>query len=698
MSRANPAAQVLLWDAGAEGYLIEQAWDWYDVPSISVPPSGGAGGRSSAEWAYAVSFRTTVEGSVEPSIEAIRELAVVAPRTRIVEQDTDVADWTTYGGEWETWEPLEPPRKSRMVQYATEPDSEWRAVSTLIAPENPNLCVSLAGTHAPPEHDEETFPTYVQIVIGDEWAIRWSQDRTSGVWRRIAGQWRQIQRRSLRLHRDEQIVRFSVRRGAVVIVPDDGDTEWIIRDATAITVPAAQIQIEGVAVSIMAGLHQVTAEECWYETYDVPLLEPHWMAPLIDITASLRPDDTTIIMTQRPSAPAAARFRVTMTPKSFTVANCDWQWVRVPELYATLATWPAVYSPPIGNAVDLVTLGIVDQIDVGLEEDISRRTGALRMLWDTGDEFTGSYGYRVLTVRLGYMDETGDFDLSTCATLYVAEPSADAEPWSVDLSWQLMDMWHRAESTIVDEGWRPLDGMTTVQARNYILNRMGLPTLRGAWLATGRTLAAGPYEDRRWQPQPGSTAAALFGAIDVVDNTETYVTTGGVWSNRVARYTDSLVTLQLDAAPSDVTVAVGSLRNLADHRDVRTGQIVRGTDARGGAVWATSIDYALERSPATTGFVGWRRWERTDGVAVTTLAEAVYIAAWKRSLRRQTPQFVEVEIPGDDTVYRGMRAQILNAESPGVTSSMRYRLAAADHQWRPAKKGTRSRLRLERIV
>ncbi|MFN3652602.1 MAG: hypothetical protein ACK47B_23745 [Armatimonadota bacterium] len=700
--RCLPAARVLLWPAGAEGYAIEDGFDLVDVPAkrLQVERDAGGYGRAYKEWSYACSYREDPAhpGDFEPALMVLPEISCVCPRPRTEEQDTFLARWNTFGGAWEQWRPLEPPRKLRLCQTAVTADEVWRAEYSTPIPANPNLAFTIGRTQLPHDHDAETVPAYVEVILSDAWSLRFSDTRSAGIWTRASGRWEQVKHLSISAKGREVMVWVMIRRGAFCVSIDQGERWEVIRGETAISIPAGTLSVEGAACQMAFGLHQLTLDNSWYQTFPLPILEARMAAPEVDLSDVLLPDGTDVRIAEVPCPPATCAYRVYLSVSS-SLDLLGHTWYDAPEVYGTRISWPTTLRPGAGSPVDLATLGYVTAIDLNEDEEVSQRHGEISLLWEPDEAFSGVYGWRLVEIELGYLLADGTFDLHDRAVMYVVQPEPGAtEDWDADVKLELVDLYQRAAEVTADEGWRALDGMSTYAARHYLLRRMGLPPSRGAFLANGRVLPAGPPEERRWRPSPGMSVAEIYAALDLIDETETFVDATGIWSQRAARYTDGFVSFNFDGQGADPDLRIKSIRYRAEHRSQKTAVVCSGRDGRGGSFWATSFNYFLERLPGWPGFVGFRRWERLDNQPLVSLEQAVLIAAWRRSLLDDVPLHAELVVPGTPDLYRGQVLRCQHVEQAGLVGTEWLRAEALGHRWRPTKAETVTEIRARRVL
>lgn len=691
--RVVPAARATLYDPGAEGFAIDQGFFVFDRPAQRLQRREDEFGKSVKSWLYETSQRSAGGGYSMPNVESFQEIVTVAPRGFIIFKDTPTSNWTFFGGQFENKYVLSPDysgaRTARLFQRSAAKNTVWRALSNFTVHENPNIAFSVARLQAKHDNDQFNYPAKVQVTICDTWAIRFSDGEDSGIWEKKGGVWYQVLQHGLGDKGKEYHVMFCVRNGCVCISFNGGQKWWIARDELPFEVGFGQIEWAGVSCQAIFGFHQLFFETCWYETFDLPTLEQHLGTPNRDLTYTIRPFQTNISLQFLPSAAGSIRYRVTMTPIARLVTGLAWSMYDVPEVQAIGVYWNPVLHAPVGGYVDLVSLGVVDQIDIHEEQEISQRTGSINVMWSPVTAFVGNYGYRMIDIDLGYLYDDDSFIYVDRAVMYIAEPSVEAdENFSPDITLGLVDMWVRAETTTVDEGWMPLDGFSTIDARNYILAKMGLPPWRAAWLATGAVLPSGMPIKPRWWPKPGMKASELFEALDFFENTETFVGPSGVWTNRVARYVDVAVSYIWDGLGADPTRNIRRINFRARHEKVRTAVIVTDEDDRGGSFWATSINYNLERVPGWPGFVGWRIWDRKDNLGLVTLEEAMMVANYIRNNQDDVPYLPEVTVPMEPTMFRGSRVRIINSEMVGSNNLAHFCVDAIEITVRPTKHET----------
>lgn len=703
-NRVVPAAQCALFDPGAEGWAIENGYDLYDIPSERVSRAESLFGQKLKEWEYDVSYRALDNDGAyyEPSITAMSEINAVVPRMRVVYQDTPTSRYTFFGGVWENIAPLDPPRRDRLVQSSAAPNTVWRAQATWWTPEDPNLAFTVQRLAAQHTNDDSSYPAKVQIVIGD-WTIRFSSGDDAGIWRRIAGRWQQVIQLSLSGLDKEVDVWVTVRRGCVCFSFDRGKKWEVAHDTVPLTIPEGTlVSFEGVSCKASFGHHQLTADVCYYETFDLPVLEEHMGSPLRDLSQVLLPAGTDVTLTFLSAAPLSVRYRITLTPKSFAWSNVDFDLCRVPEVYGVMVYWPTILAGSTGSSVDINTLGVLQDIEIQEEVSLNYRTGSITLDRDPTVALTGDYGFRLLDIDLGWAMDDGTFDLVDRGLFYVIlpEPSSEGE-WDARLQLQLIDTFYRATTTIVDEGWRPLDGMTALAARNYILLKMGLnPTARADWWDADIVLPDGLPDYPRWWPEPGMTAADLFAALDVFEDVETFVGADGTWTSLPTLYTSIDVDFALDGDPAaDATLRVKKASLRAEHQSVRTAIFLTGQDLRGGKVYATAINYDAERDPTVPGFVGWRIWERHENVQVVTLEDAMRVALQRLTLLSTTPYSLEATVEGDPRLFRTQRISVANATNIGVGVTNEFRVDGLTSRWVAGQSNrTEQTIRGRRIV
>lgn len=716
--RSVPAAACVLYDSGAEGWPLEGGWDQYDIPALQLQidhEDESAYGQPVKAWSYDASFRQapySPAGNYEPSIMVIKELNVVCPAPRPVLQDMPnplSTSWNFFGGSWERVNTIRPPIKARLVQRSSSPNTVWRAESFGFLPKNPNLCFTIQRLDNHPAHDTSTYPGYVQIIISDQWALRFSESHTAGVWAKVAGSWQQQKHLAWTARGQELLIYFMVKRGAVVISVNEGQKWETFRGAVAIDVAQGILSVEGAGCQMAFGHHQLAGDNCWYETYDIPVLEEHFGTPTFTYAGFLG-GGTSIIASELASTPGSFKYHVDLKVSHFFVANFQWDFYNFPEIYATQWSWPTILAAPIGSSVDLASIGVLEEIDVHESTEnnqngyggLGPRQGHIKLMWDPVTAFTGSYGMRLVTISLGYMMSDGTFDLVSRCAMYVVEPSPESRSgeWDSHLEFEMTDVWVRATTTKVDEGWAPMDGLSCTQARNYILLKMGLPTSRGAWYSTGLVLPAGPVDRPRWWAKPGMSAAELFHAIDVYEGTETFTDSLGNFGSQPMQFVNGSLNYTFNGDPGAgfEDFRVKSLKYTASHRDSKTAVLVEGKDLRNQRFWATSIDYNLERVPATGGFIGHRRWERLENQPIVSLAQAVALANQRRSLLSEVPQVLEAVVPGLHTIYRDNRIAFNNCTAEGVDPTNRFRVEALDFKWRPIRRDCETVIRARRFI
>lgn len=699
--RVRPAARATLYDQGSEGWALEPGFHFYDIPAHRLVLGDELFHRARKVWAYEPSYRADAFGNYVPSIESIRDISVVCPRPRMVEQDTPTGRYNFFGGSWANNTILEPPRTSRLVQYSSAKNTVYRAESTYFLPQNPNVAFTVQRLQAKYDNNNTSYPAKVEVTIADQWSIRFSNGDDAGIWRKVGGQWKQLKHVELAAKKEEYTVWFIVRRGAVCISFNNGKTWEVGVDTAPITVTSGQLVIEGVSCQISFGFHQLAFDTCYYDSYEVPVLETHLGTPQRDLTYTLIPSGCTITCSFLSSSAGTVKYRLTLAPEDFIVANVDFNMYRVPEVYGVLIYWETIFHAPVGSSVDLVSLGVVDEIDVHEETDPTQRSGRIKIMWDPSTAFTGTYGFRVVDIDLGWLMDDGSYVYEDTAGFYIIRPNpkADGDSHQADIEFELVDMYFRATTTKVDEGWKPLDGLTPAEARNYVLGKMGLPPSRGDWYVSGApNLPNGLPDEPIWWPKPGQTAADIFEALDFFEWTETYVRDDLTWSSRPKRYTDNAVSFTFDGVGADPTRRIEKINNFNEYRELKTAYIVSGKDERDGSFWATSINYNIERDPALTGFVGWRIWERQDNKKLLSVADALVAANKLRTLQQVVPELPEIQVPGEPTVKRGKRCKCTNVTMAGGANTNEYRIEEIEHQWRPSRTETKSNLKLRRVL
>ena len=701
---AGPAAEVLLYDYGAEGYPIEAGFDLYDIPGrrLLVQQDGDSGyGKSKKSWSYEPSYRTVLgsPGDKEPSIMVVPEINTIIPSPRFIEYDTLTTAFNFFGGDWENIRTLRPPRAKRLIQRTARADTVWRSESQSFLPDDPLLTFTFQRLDQHHATDINSYPGYAQVVISDRWAFRFSESWTAGIWVKVGEEWLQARRNSISGRGQEVRVTMAVVRGCLCV--NYGGQKWeVLKGVDPVIIPDGQLVVEGAGAQVAFGLHQTVMDNCSFETFDLPILEEHFSTPLATVSG-YEPLGTSFDIYDIASPPATFRYKVVLRPDPIPVAGFPFDFYRFPELYAVLWQWPTTLHVPVGSSVSL-TAGpsALTEIDLTEQAEISQRSGRLTVLWDPTTAFSGVYGERLVSIQLGYYYNDGTFVFQPRCLMYVKQPETQnrEEDWDSEVSLDLADLYTRAVNTIVDEGWMPLDGLSCIEARNYILLKMGLPLSRGTWLNTGAFLPAGPPDNPKWWPKAGTKVDDLFKAIDLWENTETFVAADGQWASRVKFYVDTLTSFIYDGNPADKTLRIKDIRYPADHREVRTAVLVQSKDDRDGSFWATAINYNLERNPATDGFIGYRRWDRYDDQPVITLAQAILVANQRLAQIRDVPQRPELTVPGNHLIYRGTKIQVANVAQGGFTGFEEFRVEALSHKWRPTLSDTETEISSRRVA
>lgn len=699
-SREKPRIKAHLYDPGIEGIMVSPQYDHWDVPARSINTEALAFGQTLAPTEYVTSTRTTFPGYQISGIEVIRDLNCVVPRGYIVEYDTPKSQYNLFGGAWEDIKTLAAPRKSRLTQRSAAKNNVWRAESKYSIIQNAELAFTVERLKNRHDNNSTDYPSKVQVVISGKWTIRFSSGEDAGIYRYKAGAW--VFEKSLDIKDTNKEYRFrvAVRRGCVCFTFDDGENWLVYRDATPLTIPSGQIVFEGVSCQASFGFHQVWGENVWYEINEFPLLENLFGYPVYDYTYTLIPSGTNVLVTPVSSPIATHKYRVALDVGSTFVANLSFNMFRFPEVYGILTSWSVVLSEILGlSYVDLSSIKPLVSFDLTEEEDISRRTGSIVVDHSYLDAITGAYGYRILKIALEYDLDDGSVESVQTCWMYIIQPEPSARiDLESPLAFKMTDIYLRAQKTTVDEGWRPLDGMTCVAARNYCLVKMGLPISRGTWYNSGLSLPNGLPDKELWKPSIGTSVDQVFSAIDAFEGTETFTDPNGQFTSRIARYTDASVSYTFDTEGATPKYRIKEIRNRAEHEEVKTAVIVKGRDLSGSDLWATSINYAIERNQNTTGFVGFRIWDRVDNANVINLTQALAIATYRRALQQNAPQIPEITVPGLPGIFRGMRCKIINAEMAGGGDSQEFRVEGINHKWEPTLAATVSNLRVRRIV
>lgn len=703
--RIAGAANIKLYDQGAEGYAIENGFDLYDIPATKIwqERDFNYGDRfeytNRKPWMYDVSLYTPFAGHREPSIHSIEALSVVCPRPIMIQQDIVASDFNTFGGQWESVAPLRPPRKTRVVQYDIQKDIVVRAESKAIFPINPNISFSIQRLDSHAENDETHYPSKVQVILGDKYQVRYSDGADAGIWIKRAGLWQQEHHLGLLAKEDEQFCWVIVRRGVVLFSFNFGK-EWVPVYGTDadLNIPSAQMIVEAVSCQFSIGLQQLYFANSWYETFDLPVLENHLGSPYINLTLSYRPLLTNLSAVVLPSGPGSLRYRVYFTPYEKIVSNLPFTLYDVPEVYATLIGWHSILIPAAGSYTDLAAVGVVEALNIDEEEQINQRSGSLSLDRDNTTAFTGSYGRRLIDIDLGFVMDDGSYDLEDRCVMYAMDVTPKSQRFLNKVQFDLSDLYVRAYETKVDGGWKPGDGLDPRVYRDYVMNKMGLPTSRRSWYASGAAnLPNGLPDNPLWWPPEDTTAADIFAALDLWEGTETFIANDGTWTTRPYNYVDTLssFTFQGLGINKDLRISAGQLT--ASHRDAKTAILLTSGDYRQGEIWATYIDYSLERSPATSGFIGYRIWEKYQETGVVTLAQAAYLINLIREQMVTVPYNLEEEVPGQPAIYRGQKITNDDAEMIGVDSADEFRVAALSFQWAKSLPSCRTTIRARRL-
>lgn len=698
-TRVVPAASVKIYDPGAETWCLDNGFDCYDLPAKQFAGDRDPTGQSLKEWSYAVSYRTLFGIKDEPAVVAIPEIGLVTPAPRTVFRDIDLSHWNlSVNGLWEarlTYDPdpdANGERHLRMVQDLLTPDDITRAESLFSLPTNPNLAMTvqrLEPSHAQTNANGESG---IDIVLSDAYLIHFGESASAGLWWKRGGRWQQAHKLSLPA-KEETRVWVMVRRGCVGFSFDAGEKWSWIRDAVPLSIPAGGVVVEATGCMFNFGFHELAADKCQFDSYELALLEDHLGTPILDLSQSLRPTGTQILCSLLSSSPATLKYRCLMVPKSFPVVGLAFDLWRFPEVYGLRFVWPVLLTGPTSATfTELTTAEPGDlKIEVSEDADLTQRTGSITYYHDPRTTFSGQFGYLLTAIQLGYLMSDGAFSLFPRCLMYLLVPEPSGKSWEGEVRFSLADLWHRAQSTLVDESWGPLDGFSCLAARNYILLKMGLNwATRADWLNTGAVLSSGLPDRARWQPQVGQTAADLIKALDVWENTESFVAADGTWTSRPARFVDGFTSYVFSGDPAtdaaDPDFRLLDAKNRQDNEQRKTATFVQGTDLQGGHPRVFLADYNLERNPAAAGFVGWRKEQRFDSEPLVTLLQCLVIAAQRQARQAANPQLPELTVPGCPNLYRGMRIQVTHAEYLGMSSSSTYRVERPSFTWAPGKR------------
>ncbi len=583
-----------------------------------------------------------------PLLRVIPGIGLVC-RERLVQKNTLLADWDTGEGTWEQRKPLTggTGRTFRLCQIETTADLQWSATSKYHFAADPSFALSLLQRETPADHDDSTYPPYVQWEWGAEWALRWDRDVGLSLLRQVDGEW-QYAATFTDAGGDPLSERwYFVRqqRGRILLSTDLGRT-WTAYalPGGAISVASAKVTIRGQGRSIAFGMHQLQFSA---GSWAAPK-KPTWVAR----AAPLLPTITTYgaeahgssVATADGSAPAVnpnlSGYTLTLTPGQ----ALSWPWTMQysPEVRAVrwrlatiLGATGTDYETPFDG--DLMTVQIEHPWE--LDEASARIT----IEHDAAASFTGQYRRRKCVLLTGRLTSSGATTTSAFVG-YTGEAGCQQDAYNEAIVNILVENASvRFKRMLFNDvqGVAPLGGQTLNALLDEWLDYAGLDTSYRSWHADGDLIVIpwGTDEDPFCFPKVGERLWDWAEELCRRCGFELGITDAGLVSTVPIDYADASVIATWYQEPSgelDSALQRVSLRYRAG--ESYTGVMVRGYDANGALILSGIIDVEALTNTASSRFCPWPEWyiETVHGACTTGMLTRMAIGL---ALEKIPPKF-----------------------------------------------------------
>lgn len=713
-----PAADVRLYDAGAEGYVSDPGFCAYDRPALSLPYND-------------VTYVDAPTSDYDvPSIVRLPDFGCVMLNPLPEWQDGELDNWTLLEGDTLFFEEQWPwgalgTELAQVISYlGMDGITTGRARTTFNLPENPMFGMFIA--HESPTRDA-TAPAYLRLKFGNlQWMIHWEQ--TEGLY---LSKWNgSAYRRVLELSPPEEPNGPSGFVDGMTFIPLrvlclDGKVGVMTepaQGASALVEPRYQVYEPAVEQSVAEGPLELEAygigvsftlqpvkppDEGEFTCAPIPFFEPrpkgsyfpnnnteedyHYFNPPgirddelepVSLTWDVREDGTKFVYT--------AKLRRVPQPTT----GAPWDFYASPRLYAVEYEYDVVTAAGSGNYTSLTDTEHVSSVDVNLPRERDGGTADITVDLDPHTAFSGEYRWRYMLIRLGYKTASGITLYDTFAGYISRLNLRQHTGWetAIDIQLQLIDASWAAKRVSIDEGWPPLDGLLAANALAYCAARVGIPPARQDWSEVPAIhLSAGPADSPIWWRNAelplGMTAWEAMSKVAAWVGCDLWVAGDGVWTAAPVTFTTGTShSLEMAGAggsgPADTTALIMSLDHEAATLEAATATIASGESNGGRAVAAWLIDFDRERDTTTTPFAGRRMWQRTEGERYNSVSAANHEAQAMYDSIERGGYRVSTRGRGRPQVRRRDTAFIANAEAGGVNPSAEHLIRSVRHSWR----------------
>lgn len=691
--RVRPLLSVRLGSPGSGGVMDDSGFRLYDV----LQQVGRLGSVS-------------LNSDQQPELEILDGVGLVC-RPKLVLQDTRLSEWTTSGGSWDERR-MGVPRTYRLIQDSTAAADQWSATSSFDFYADPQVAFSFLFFDTPPDWDAATYPQYVRVEFGGEWALQFHKQYGTLLLRKVGSDWQAVLEvpepvTSAGADLGERYVILRVLRGRICLSTDYGRSyvQYAL-PGVSLSVAEAPLVLRGQGSQCVFGVHQLVYETgVWAApTRNTFTSRSLLAAPTLSGRTQL-PAGTSITLTDAgtPTSGLAA-YTATLAPSSS--GTTPFAHYRTPELYSVKLAYetsrtalPVQWTTPWDWADDDSASGVVSaSISKPPELDGATATVAIRLDPDT--QFSGDFRWCPVQLLAGALHEDGSVTSQEAFTGYVRAVTVSQDEYRKPvLTLTCENATIRAKRMKWDSFTAPLTGQTVNAALDEVLAAMGLTTADRLWHSAGDLISlpwALPENPLLW-PRAGESFWQTLSTIAEYAGLELGALDDGRFFTLPKNYADAAVSHVLQAAPdTNLNDGVQRVSFSADYGESVTRCLCVGTDAWGNPIFAYARDSAAEGNLLSGRFCPWPELDYVQVPGSTTPGLLVRQTQYRFLDLAPLQYLAAPEVLLKLDLQRRQRVRIEGLKV-GIEDTDEFVVLAMTHELRPALADCKTALLVRRV-
>lgn len=683
--RLTPLAQVRLFDRTGDNIAASSGWGWYDTHlHLEQGPS-----------------RSDIDPAYNLTLERFPEVGTVL-RPTLVLQDSRKTNYDFHNAnDWEERRPSSGvPRRYRLAQFNTTANLQWYALSKFALPANPHCAFSFFFLGSPPDHDAATYPPYIRIELGGAsltpGAVPWALEFSQGAGLRLLRYDPSTSALVEALALDEPVpiggfgggagaeyfLFLRHFRGRILVSTNGGRTYRAYDDGADSVIPAGKYAVRGQGGMTIHGLHQLAYPLQGVYTSPQKGMVGQVGGAMIPAYRGETAGGSLISIASLSMPPSYAQYTATLTRG--TVAATPFTFHYSPALYSVTARFPPAIFVGSGEYTEPWE-GTLLGIEIEKPWELDGASATIDLRHDAATAFTADFmRNRKIQIHAGWVETDGTTEfLTPVFTGYLTAIQVHQDEYGKSaVRLRADNVTWRAKSSEWEQDTTPLGGLTVNQALDQVLFSLGFTAADRVWHTNGNavTLDPGSPEDPFLWPREGENKWDTMSRIARFAQCEIGVTDDGIWATVLKNYVPPAVAIDWQALPAtDANLGIRQGATNWDFRQWFTGVIVRGEDARGWPVYASSIDLEAELDYESPRFAGWaqRSHLRLDGSGSQGMANVYCLTeAMDRLQEKMEPEIV---VPVAPTVGRRMRVTVSGTVPLGVNAGDEFMVVSLKH-------------------